>query len=471
MALAPLSLAFHGAARTVTGSRHLMRFGERRWLFDCGLYQGSRDEAERINRTFAFAPGELDAVIVSHAHLDHIGNLPTLGAQGFRGPIHLTGASADLSRFMLQDSAFLQQKDVEHVNRVHGKKGQPRQPLYTVADVEDTLARFQTHGYHETWSPFPGVSVQYHDAGHILGSALTTFEFAAEGRTLRVCMGGDLGRPGRPILRDPELPPGPEVLVLESTYGDRVHGNEVATNAALAEVMTRTLGRGGRVIVPAFAVGRTQELVAVLHMLIDMGRVPEVPVFVDSPMARKATGVYKQHPECYDDETRALLALGGGAPFGFHRLHYIESAEESRALNDLRDPCIILSASGMCEGGRVLHHLQHGLGDPKNTVLFVGFQGEGTLGRRLREGAETVNVFGEPVRVRAEIAGLDGFSAHADQQELLHWVQALDPAPKRIFLVHGELPAQKVLASLLQAQTGAQVRIPERGEEFDLWTS
>jgi metallo-beta-lactamase family protein len=471
MALQPLTLAFHGAARTVTGSRHLMRFGERRWLFDCGLYQGHRDEADRINRTFAFAPGELDAVIVSHAHLDHTGNLPTLSHEGFRGPIHLTSGTADLSKFMLQDSAFLMQKDVEHVNRVHGKKGHPRTPLYTMADVEDTLARFVTHDYHTPWQPFDGVNVQYHDAGHILGSAMATFEFASEGRTLRVLMGGDLGRPGRPILRDPERPPGPDVLVLESTYGDRLHGNERETNAALAEVMTRTIARGGRVIVPAFAVGRTQELVAVLHMLIDMGRVPDVPVIVDSPMARNATSVYKRHPECFDEHTRELLAQGGGAPFGFRRLHYIESPEESRALNDFRDPCIIVSASGMCEGGRVVHHLQHGLGDPKNTVLFVGFQGEGTLGRRLREGAETVNVFGEPVRVRAEIVGLDGFSAHADQKEMLDWVLALDPLPKRIFLVHGELPVQKVFAALLQEKTGVDVRIPERGEEFDLWTS
>jgi metallo-beta-lactamase family protein len=313
--------------------------------------------------------------------------------------------------------------------------------------------------------------VRYDDAGHILGAAVTTFEFRAEGRTLRVCMGGDIGRPGRPILRDPEHPPGPDVLVLESTYGDRLHESEVRTNAALAEVMTRTLGRGGRVIVPAFAVGRTQELVAVLHMLIDMGRVPDVPLFVDSPMARNATAVYKRHPECYDQGTRDLLAQGEGAPFGFHRLRYIESPEESRALNDFRDPCIILSASGMCEGGRVVHHLQHGLGDPKNTVLFVGFQGEGTLGRRLRDGAANVNVFGEPVRVRAEIAGLDGFSAHADQAELLAWVQALDPLPKRIFLVHGELPAQETLAALLRERTGADVRIPEKGEEFPLWTN
>ena len=471
MALEPLTLAFHGAARTVTGSRHLMRFGAHRWLFDCGLYQGHRDEADRINRTFAFEPSELAAVIVSHAHLDHIGNLPTLTAHGFRGPIHMTSATADLSKVLLMDSASLMQRDVEHVNRVHGKKGDPRKPLYTLADAETTLARFVAHDYHATWSPFEGVEVRYDDAGHILGSALTTFEFASEGRTLRVCMSGDLGRPGRPILRDPEHIAGSDVLVLESTYGDRLHGDERTTNAKLAEVMTRTLGRGGRVIVPAFAVGRTQELVAVLHMLIDMGRVPDVPIFVDSPMARNATAAYKRHPECFDDDTREMLAQGGGAPFGFQRLHYIDSAEESRSLNDFKDPCILISASGMCEGGRVVHHLQHGLDDAKNTVLFVGFQGEGTLGRRLRDGAEVVNLFGEPVRVRAEVDGIDGFSAHADQKELLDWVSALDPCPKRIFLVHGELPVMKIFAGLLRERTGAEVRIPERGEEFDLWTS
>lgn len=463
-----LSIAFHGAARTVTGSRHLLRFGSRTWLFDCGLYHGHRDEAERVNRTFRFAPDEVDAVVVSHAHLDHTGNLPTLVAQGYRGAVHMTSASADLSRVMLADSAFLMQKDVEYVNK-RGRGRPPRRPLYEMEDVDRVLASIETHHYHEEWTLFPGVTVRYDDAGHILGSALTSFEIRSGGRTLRLLMGGDLGRPRRPILRDPEVPKGPEVLVLESTYGDRLHGDEQATTDGLVDIVERTFRRGGRLIVPAFAVGRTQELVATLHELIGAGRLPEVPMFVDSPMARNATAVFVRHPECFDAETAARFAEGDGAPFGFSRLRYVGSADESRALNDREGPCIIISASGMAEGGRVLHHLQHGLGNERNTVLFVGYQGEGTLGRRLQEGAETVNVFGEPVRVRAEIASLDGFSAHADQRELIEWVARLEPAPRTIFLVHGDLGPAETLAGLLRERTGAAVHVPEKGQEFDLW--
>jgi metallo-beta-lactamase family protein len=463
-----LSIAFQGAARTVTGSRHRLRFGAHTWLFDCGLYQGHRDEAERVNRSFAFAPATLDTVVLSHAHLDHTGNLPTLVAQGFDGRIHCTPATADLSTFMLGDSAHLMARDVDHVNR-HAKGRPLREPLYAPRDVADTLARLERHGYHEPWELFPGVRVEYFDAGHMLGSALTRFEFRSGGRTLALGMSGDLGRAARPILRDPERHPAVDALVLESTYGDRFHTPAAETERALIEIVERTVARGGRLLVPAFAVGRTQELVATFHALCERGEVCDVPIFVDSPMAREATATYTHHPECFDEPTRRAFSQGHGIPFGFDRLRYVASPDESRALNDRAGPCIIVSASGMCEGGRILHHLRHGLGDPKNTVLFVGFQAEGTLGRRLRDGAESVNILGEPVRVGAEIAALDGFSAHADQRELVEWVNRLDPTPRRIFLVHGELAPAEVLAGVLRARTAADVRIPEKGEEFDLW--
>jgi metallo-beta-lactamase family protein len=466
-----LGIGFQGAARTVTGSRHRLRFGPKSWLFDCGLYQGHRDEADRINRAFAFAPAELEGVVVSHAHLDHSGNLPTLVSRGFRGPIHLTPATADLARPMLADSAFLMERDLEHVNRrLHEKRLPPRKPLYRPADVVPTLERFVTHGYHEPWELAEGVTVTYWDAGHILGSALTTFEFRAGGRTLRLGMSGDLGRPHRPILRDPEVPPGVDALVLESTYGDRSHAPDAENVAALKDVVRRTLARGGRVIVPSFAVGRTQELVATLHELLERHELPEVPIFVDSPLARVATGVYRQHPECFDAETWDDFTHKGGAPFGFFRLRYVSSAEESKALNDRTEPCIIIAASGMCEGGRVIHHLRFGIGDPRNTVLFVGYQAEGTLGRRLKEGAETVNLFGEATQRRCEVAALEGFSAHADQAEILDWVGRLAPAPRRIFLVHGDLAAAETLAGKLHDRTGATVAIPTPGEEVELWT-
>jgi len=463
-----LSISFQGAARTVTGSRHHIQFGDTTWLFDCGIYQGHRDEAERINRTFRFDPAGLDAVVLSHAHLDHSGNLPTLVSQGFSGPIHATEATADLCRVMLPDSAFLMQRDVEHVNRHNGRRP-TRRPLYAPADVESTLSRLETHGYHEPWKPFEGVTVEYHDAGHILGSALTTFVFEDGGRTFRLGMSGDLGRPDRPILRDPEVHSGVDALVLESTYGDRLHPAPEDNERELAEVVARTVDRRGRVIVPAFAVGRAQEVVATLHALEELKRVPSLPIFVDSPLASEATRVFREHPECFDEPTRKAFESGDGVPFGFDSLRYVSSADESRALNHRRDPCIIISASGMCEGGRVLHHLQHGLGDGRNTVLFVGFQAEGTLGRRLRDGAEVVNIFGEPVRRRAEVVALDGFSAHADQRELVSWVGRLSPVPRRIFLVHGELEPAGVLADLLREQVGAEVFIPTLGEGFDLW--
>jgi metallo-beta-lactamase family protein len=463
-----LTISFEGAARTVTGSRHRIRWGERSWLLDCGLYQGHRDEADRVNRTFRFDPAGLDAVVLSHAHLDHSGNLPTLVAQGFRGPIHATAATADLCAPMLGDSAFLMQRDVEHVNR-HGRGRPERRPLYSPADVAHTLEQMRTHGYHETWPLFDGVDVQWYDAGHILGSALTVFTFRRNGRVFRLGMSGDLGRPRTPILRDPEVHPGVDALVLESTYGNRVHPDAGACERELVAIVRRTVERGGRVLVPAFAVGRTQEVVATLNRLIEAGTLPDVPIFVDSPLARQATEVFKRHPECFDEETLALLRQGDGAPFGFHRLRYVGSADESRKLNDRREPCIILAGSGMCEGGRILHHLRHGLGDGRNTVLFVGFQAEGTLGRRLRDGAEHVSLFGDPIRRRAEVAAIDGFSAHAGQDELVGWVARLDPPPRRVFLVHGELDPAVALAELIEQRVGAEVRVPALGEQWDLW--
>ncbi|HET9326514.1 MAG TPA: MBL fold metallo-hydrolase [Candidatus Eisenbacteria bacterium] len=463
-----LSIAFQGAARTVTGSRHLMRFGERTWLFDCGLYQGHREEADRVNRTFAFTPADLDSVVLSHAHLDHSGNLPTLGAQGYAGRIHVTPATADLCGFMLADSAFLQERDVAHIKRHHPNKP-VRPPLYTASDVEQTMTRMDVHAYHQPWELLEGVRVQYYDAGHILGSALTTFDFQRNGARFRVGMSGDLGRARMPILKDPETHPGVDVLVLESTYGNRLHPERKDCEKALAETVERTVQRGGRVMLPAFAVGRTQEVVATLHRLMSDRRIPDLPIFVDSPMARQATEVFTRHPELFDGETRRAFERDEGAPFGFERLRYIATVDESKSLNDHRSPCIIVSASGMCEGGRILHHLQHGLGDARNTVLFVGFQAEGTLGRRLVDGAPKVNVFGEPVQVRAEVVSLQGFSAHADQNELVSWVTRLQPTPRRIFLVHGELEAAEPLRSLLRERTGADVAIPERGEEFELW--
>ncbi|MGH7742350.1 MAG: MBL fold metallo-hydrolase, partial [Candidatus Eiseniibacteriota bacterium] len=332
----PFSISFLGAARTVTGSRHLIRCGAKRVLFDCGLFQGRRDEAERVNRSFDFEPGALDAVVLSHAHLDHTGNLPTLVAQGYHGQVHATSATVELCGVLLPDSAFLMAKDVEHVNR-HRPRGAPeRKPLYSSADVDRTLEHLVSHDYHQEWALFENLRVTYLDAGHILGSAFTILDLQWEGRRLRLGMSGDLGRAGRPILRDPETAKGVDVLVMESTYGDRVHPAADETVRQLAEAVERTLARGGRVLIPAFAVGRTQELVATLHELMKRGAVRETPIYVDSPMAWRATQAFRHHPECFDEATRRAFDERDGEPFGFDRLHYVVSAEQSRALNDRR---------------------------------------------------------------------------------------------------------------------------------------
>ena len=465
MADAP-TLRFEGAAQTVTGSRHRIRFGGKQWLFDCGLYQGHRDEADRVNRSFAFDPKALDGVVVSHAHLDHIGNLPTLTAAGWEGPVHATPATAELARYMLADSAHLMKKDVERVNR---KRGETRRTLYTPEDVEHLVQHFDLHPYHQPWTLDEGVTVEYWDAGHIIGSALTVLEFRDGARSVRLGMTGDLGRANRPILRDPEVHPGVDALVLESTYGDRIHPSPQQTEADLISIVHGAIERGGRLLVPAFAVGRTQELVATLHALTERGSIPELPIYVDSPLARNATAVYQHHPECFDEETLAQFRHEGGAPFGFARLRYVSSPEESRALNDIQQPCVIIAASGMCEGGRILHHLQNGLPDPKDTVLFVGFQAEGTLGRRISEGAEVVNIFGEPVTRKASVASLQGFSAHADQAEILSWVGRLQPRPKKVWLVHGEAGPGTVLAGLLHDRLGIDAQVAVPGQEVRLW--
>jgi metallo-beta-lactamase family protein len=460
------TLRFEGAAQTVTGSRHRIQFAGKQWLFDCGLYQGHRDEADKVNRSFAFDPKALDGVVVSHAHLDHTGNLPTLLAAGWQGPVHATPATAELSRSMLADSAHLMKKDVDRVNR---KRGEKRRPLYSPEDVEHLVENFVLHDYHQPFSLHDGVTVEYWDAGHIIGSALTVFEFKNGSRSVRLGMTGDLGRAHRPILRDPEVHPGVDFLVLESTYGDRLHPSGQQTEADLTSIVHRAIERGGRLLVPAFAVGRTQELVATLHALTERGAIPELPIFVDSPLARSATAVYQHHPECFDEQTLAQFRNEGGAPFGFARLRYVGTPEESRALNDINQPCVIIAASGMCEGGRILHHLQNGLPDEKDTVAFVGFQAEGTLGRRISEGAEVVNIFGEPVRRKAAVASLHGFSAHADQAELLSWVGRLNPRPKKIWLVHGEAGPGTTLAGLLHERLGIDARVAVPGEEVTLW--
>ncbi len=466
-----MQLTFRGAARTVTGSQHEIQSSGRRLLLDCGMYQGRRKEAADRNKHFSFPPSEVDAVLLSHAHIDHSGNLPNLTSNGFQGPIFTTPATRDLCASMLLDSAFIQEKDAEFINRRNSRRRRvieepsqdPIEPLYTVNDAKSALGQFRTVDMHSRTEVLPGIFSTTHEAGHMLGS--TFLELEIEGK--RLLFSGDIGRKNLPIIRDPERAPLADILIMESTYGDRLHQPILHAKEKLAAVINATASRGGKIIAPAFAVGRTQQIVLMIHELILEKKIHEIPVFVDSPLAVNVTEAFRAHTECYDIETNAFLG-NGHDPFGFHRLRYIRDVEESKALNDVRVPCVIISASGMAEAGRVLHHLRNNVENPRNTVLITGFQAENTLGRKLLDGQKEVNIFGEPIRVRAEIVKINELSGHADQQELLAWMEPLVKQVKHVFLVHGEYTQQQALALAMEERFNIKPVIPERGESFTL---
>ena len=473
-----MKLTFWGAACTVTGSMHLLESGGKRYLLDCGLYQGRRKDADAKNRHLPFPAGSIDAVVLSHAHIDHSGNLPTLVKNGFAGPIYSTPASIDLCNWMLKDTAHIQEKDAEFVNKrlekrkANGRGGKdngngPVIPLYTMADAERTLPLFQKAAYHEPCSLSDTLSYEAYDAGHILGSSCVVLDEVSGGARLRLTYSGDVGRRNLPIIRDPEKMPPADYLILESTYGGRLHKQVDHVVNKLADVVNRTAQRGGRIIVPAFAVGRTQQLVLLLHQLFNEKRIPNIPLFVDSPLALNVTQVHRDHPECFDEETRQYL-MDGEDPFGFKRLQYVREAADSKKLNDLHGPFVVISASGMCEQGRILHHLRNNIEDARNTVLITGFQAQDTLGRKLVEKWPEVRIFGEPMRVRAEIASLDELSGHADQGELLEWVKPMVSSLRKVFLVHGEPSQSETLAQLLHKTYGLEAVCPVPGQTFDL---
>ena len=473
-----MKLTFWGAAGTVTGSMHLLESGGKRYLLDCGLYQGRRKDADLKNRKLPFAGGSIDAVVLSHSHIDHSGNLPTLVKNGFAGPIYSTSATIDLCNWMLRDTAHIQEKDAEFLNKRLEKRkaaGQARkedangvvEPLYSAADAERTLPLFRAVPYHEPFHLSAALSYEAYDAGHILGSACVVMNETSGAAALRLTYSGDVGRPNLPIIRDPEKMPPADYLIMESTYGGRLHKNVEHVVNKLADVVNRTARRGGRIIVPAFAVGRTQQLVLLLHELFNEKRIPNIPLFVDSPLALNVTQVHRDHPECFDAETLQYLE-NGEDPFGFKRLQYIREAADSIKLNDLHGPFVVISASGMCEQGRILHHLRNNIEDPRNTVLITGFMAQDTLGRKLVEKWPEVRIFGEPMRVRAEIASLDELSGHADQSELLEWIKPMVGSLRKVFLVHGEPSQSETLAKLLHTNYGLEAVCPAPGESFEL---
>lgn len=468
-----MRLQFFGAARTVTGSMHLLEVGGKKILLDCGLFQGRRKEAFEVNRQFPFDPKEIHAVVLSHAHIDHIGNLPTLVKGGFRGKVYSTAATRDLASIMLLDSAHIQEQDVKYVNRMRSSEHRKLfEPLYRKEDALETLNRFIAVGFTMSFEPAPGITCEYRFAGHMLGAAIVVLDLEEAGVQRRLLFSGDIGRKDVPILRDPQTAPGVDYVIMESTYGDRLHDvvND-ATRDHLLESVEKTLERGGKVIVPAFAVGRSQELLYHLNKLANERKLSYAPVYLDSPMAINATDVFLMHPECFDSELLdSIVREPDGDPFRFAGLRLTRSVEESKKINTTPGAAIVISASGMCESGRILHHLRNHIENPDNMILFVGFQAEHTLGRRIVEGAEEVSIYGERRRVRAKVKKVEGLSGHADRNGLLEWARAVrrDGPVKHIFLVHGEDNAQKPLREALLNDGAAAVDAPSKGQKFDL---
>jgi metallo-beta-lactamase family protein len=461
-----VNLEFHGAARTVTGSRHLLTANGHRVLLDCGLFQGRREESDRLNRHFGFDPEQVEAVVMSHAHIDHSGALPSLVKRGFRGRVHGTLATADLMEVMLRDSAMIQEKDVEFLNKRRHRQGEsPKEPLYVREDAERAIKQVEGHPYHRAIPVVPGVTATFYDAGHILGSAIVVLDLQEQGVKKILIFTGDLGRNNLPILRDPEIPPEADALIIESTYGDREHDPVERVEEKLALLINRVFARKGKLIIPAFAVGRTQELVYAISRLLRSNRIPGCSVYVDSPLAVNVTEIFRRHPETYDAEIQKVLH-DTGDPFGFQLLEYVRTVEESKRLNEKEGPFLVISASGMAEAGRILHHLRNGIGDPRNVVLIVGYQAENTLGRRLVENAPEVRIFGEVVERRAEVVVMNEFSAHADKNELMTWVQGMNRKPAKAFVVHGDERQSLPFAERLKLDAGIpEVHVPSFREK------
>ncbi len=469
-----MHLQFEGAARTVTGSMHMVTVQGKTILLDCGIYHGRREEAWARNGSFPFDPSGIDAVVLSHAHIDHSGNLPGLVRRGFRGPIYCTHATLSLCSVMLKDSAFIQERDREFINRRHRKKGLPPvEPLYDENDVEATLPLFRGVDYSQTFEVTDGIACRFEDAGHILGSACVALTLREGSNVRRLAFTGDLGRPNLPILRDPVFigdPEGTDYLICESTYGGRYHAPVAEMEGQLLGPLLRAYDRKGKIIIPAFSVGRTQEIVYMLHKLSAAGKIDHMPVFVDSPLSVNVTDVFRRHPECYDEETRAILRSATESdPFGFERLTYIRDLEQSKELNERPGPFVVIAASGMCEAGRVVHHLANGVGSPTNMVMIVGYQAENTLGKKLVMHEPVVNIFGEPHEVRAEVVVLNSFSGHADRNEILAYVRGFNPkAMKSVFLVHGDPDQEEKLGEGFREKGFSAVALPVRGEKAEL---
>ena len=463
-------LAFLGAAQNVTGSDYLLETGGRRLLIDCGMYQ-ERDLQGRNWAAFPFDAKSIDAVLLTHAHLDHCGLLPKLHREGFRGPIYCTSATAEIAQVALIDAAGLQQEDAEYKKKRHQRDGYkapfPEEPLFTVEDARRVFPHFEAVEYGHALTLGGGVEASFHDAGHILGSAMIAIDIGAGGGRQRVIFSGDIGRWDTPILNDPTVFDEADFVVMESTYGDRLHGDCEAIAKQLAEIVNGVREKGGNVVIPTFAIGRAQEVLYYLNQLLGTDRIPSLMVFLDSPMGVNVTEVFERHEDLYDAEMRELIRTHR-SPFHFPGLKMCRTPAESKAINHIRGTVIIMAGAGMCTGGRIKHHLVRNLGGPENAVLFVGYQAAGTLGRQIVDGAPEVRIFGQMHPVRARVLPICGFSGHADQAELLRWVRGFRRWPSRIFVTHGEPEAAGIFAGLLRQESTADVAVPRYRDAFDL---
>jgi metallo-beta-lactamase family protein len=467
-----MKIKFCGGARTVTGSQVLLSVNGSRMLLECGLFQGKRQESYEKNLKFMYEPSSVQALLLTHAHMDHSGNIPNLVKHGFSGPIYATPATCDLCKIMLRDSAYLQERDLMWVNRIRSRQGQPKmEPLYTPEDADASMELFKGIEYDTAFSPVQGVVAAFQEGGHILGSAAIRLDLKESGRQISFGFSGDIGRPEMPLIRDPDNLRDIDVLVMESTYGDRRHTAHVDTEEYLARLVNETVKGGGKVIIPAFALGRTQLLVYIFHKLYNENRIPDIPIFVDSPLACHATEIFKKYENYFDRQTARIFLQNPDDPdpLEFKRINYISGVEDSKKLNSLSYPHIIISASGMAEGGRILHHLRNGVDNHKNLLLFVGYAAKDTLARKIMDGERKVKILGEEHTVKCRVESIDSFSAHADRRELLDYVGINDPARlKTIFIMHGEEEQSVSLKDALRSKGYQNVHIPAMGEEFEL---
>ncbi|GHV82827.1 MBL fold hydrolase [Spirochaetia bacterium] len=467
-----MSINFYslGAAGEVTGSKHVVEIDGKRYLIDCGAFQGSRAESDRKNRVLGFDPDKIEAVILTHGHLDHCGLLPMLPKRGYNGNIYSTPASRDIANLIMMDSANIQAHDAEYLRSLAKKRGEKFtwEPLFNENDAIQAASQFVCVSYNRPFFIGDGIKLEFFDAGHILGSAFAYITVNKNGKETRILCSGDLGRKNKPIIRDPSIPPAPDYIVLESTYGDRLHGSTDEAMKKLEEIAAAAVEKNGKIIIPSFAIERTQELVYYFHLLVDDGIIPEIPIYVDSPMATNATTIFQVHPECYSTEVHNAFIKHHKNPFGFNSLHFTSSVDESKALNKMSGPLIIISADGMCEAGRIQHHLINNIGDPKNTILIVGYMAENTLGKRILNRETEVKIHGDWYKRRADVKKINAFSAHADYKEAVEWLNSMDTSRlKQILLVHGEPAAQSAFKKYLAEHGYPNVALVRYGENYE----